>query len=121
MKSVIEVVLETGLISALNIGAIYLAAFVYHLNWSGVMTVMVLASLFTSLLTHMLMSKSMAKIMRTVPAKEVVEDGVAVLVMALLSGLAVLVLLSYRFNLPMALGISILSGVLSVFVRRLLQ
>ena len=121
MKSIVEVTIEIVLISALNIAAVYVAAFVYPLNWSGILTVMVIASVFTSLLSHMLLSKSMTQVLKSAPVKEVVEDGVAVMAVALFSGLAVLAILSRRFNLPMALGISLLSGLLSALIRRLLQ
>jgi hypothetical protein len=50
-----------------------------------------------------------------------VGDGVAVLLVALISSFAVLIVLSYRFNLPMALGISLLSGLISSLLRHLLS
>jgi hypothetical protein len=50
-----------------------------------------------------------------------ISEGLSVLIVALVSSIAVLAILIYRFNLPMALGISLLSGLLSSFVRHLLS
>ena len=50
-----------------------------------------------------------------------ISEGLSVLIVALVSSIAVLGILIYRFNLPMALGISLLSGLLSSFVRHLLS
>lgn len=120
MKPATEVLVESLLIAALNVVAVYLAAFVYGLNWSGILTVMVLASILTAGMSHYLLPKAAAKLLKDTPLKGVVEDGLAVLAIALFSSLAVLIILSYRFNLPMALGISLLSGILSALIRRLL-
>jgi hypothetical protein len=118
MKGTTEVTLETILISALNIAAVYAAAFTYNLNWSGVMTVMIIASLLTATVTHFVLSKAMAVKTRT---EAVISEGLSVLAVALLSSLAILIILVQRFNLPQALGISLLSGILSSLIRHLLS
>ena len=114
MKDATEVTLETVLISVLNIGVVYLAAFTYKLNWGGVMTTMVLASLLTAGVTHFILSKLMAVKAR---AGALISEGLGIMGVALISSLAVLVILTKRFNLPEALGISLLSGVLTSLVR----
>lgn len=118
MKRTTEVTLETILISALNVAAVYAAAFTYKLNWSGVTIVMIVASLLTAIITHFVLSKSM-------PVKAqhgaVISEGLSVLTVALLSSLAILIMLVQRFNLPEALGISLLSGLLSSLIRHLLS
>lgn len=118
MKGTTEVTLETILISALNIAAVYAAAFTYKLNWSGVMTVMIIASLLTATVTHFVLSKAMAVKAR---AEAVISEGLSVLAVAILSSLAILIILVQRFNLPEALGISLLSGILSSLIRHLLS
>jgi hypothetical protein len=117
MKNTTEVTLETLLVSLLNVGAVYLAAFTYQLNWSGVLTVMILASVLTAGATHFILLK-----MRTFKARteQLVSEGLSVLLVALLSSLAVLIILTNRFNFPMALGIALLSGMLSSLLRHLL-
>ena len=117
MKGTTEVTLETILISALNIAAVYAAAFTYKLNWSGVMTVMIVASLFTAMATHFVLSKLMAVKGR---AEVILSEGLGVLGVALLSSIAVLIILTQRFNLPEALGISLLSGILTTLIRHLM-
>lgn len=117
MKDTTEVTLEILLVSVLNVIAVYLAAFTYHLNWTGVLGVMVLASVLTAGVTHFLLVKMMTIKAR---AEQLVSEGLSVLLVALASSLAVLVILSYRFNLPMALGISLISGLLSSLLRHLL-
>jgi len=114
MKSPNELTLETLLISALNITAIYVAAFVYKLNWTGVLTVMVLASIFTAIITHIILSKVAIKDDKTL------NEGAGVLGISLFSSLAILVILVQRFDFPEALGISFLTGLLSSFARHLL-
>jgi hypothetical protein len=117
MKDTTEVTMETVLISALNIAAVYIAAFSYKLDWIGVMTVMIVASLFTAGVTHFILSKMMAVKQR---AGAIISEGLSVLTVALLSSLAVLIILTKRFNLPQALGISLLSGLLTSLIRHLM-
>jgi len=114
MKDTTEVTLETILISVLNIAAVYVAAFTYRLNWAGVMTVMVLSSLLTAGVTHFILSKLMAVKAR---GGAVISEGLGLMGIALLSSLAVFIILTKRFNIPEALGISLLSGVLSSLIR----
>jgi len=116
MKTINEVTLETLLISILNIVVVYIAAFTYKLHWKGVLTVMVLASVLTAGVTHIILSKlSLIK-----QHSQTINEGIAVLGVALLSSVAVLTILTIRFDLPEAIGISVLSGLLSVLVRHLL-
>ena len=117
MKAIAEVTVETILISVINIFVVYLAAFTYKLNWMGVLTVMVLASLLTASITHIVLSKMTSLKKYT---DYMISDGLSVLTVTLLSSLAVLFILTERFNLPEALGISLLSGLLSSLARHLL-
>lgn len=114
MKGTTEVTLETILVSALNIAVVYLAAFTYKLDWFGVLTVIVISSLFTAGLTHLILSKIVAAKQRT---EALISEGLGVLGVALISSLAVLFILAKRFNLPEALGISLLSGLLTSLLR----
>lgn len=117
MKAVSEVTIETILVSVFNIGIVYVAAFTYKLNWTGVLTVMVLASLLTATTTHLIISK-LTYLQHRIDT--MISDGLSVLTVALLSSVAVLIILTKRFNLPEALGISLLSGLLSALARHLL-
>jgi hypothetical protein len=116
MKNTNEMSLETIVVTVLNVVAVYLAAFTYRLNWSGVLTVMVFASLFTAVITHVLVSKITAAKDKT---EEWISDTLGVMGVAMISSIAVLTLLTVRFNLPQALGISLLSGILTAFLRHL--
>ena len=118
MKTATEVSLETILVSALNVAAVYAAAFTYKLNWTGVMTVMILASLLTAGVTHMVLSKMMALKGR---AEMMVNEGLGVMGVGLVASLAILVILVQRFNLPEALGIALLSGMLTSLARHLMN
>lgn len=118
MKGTTEVTLETILISALNIAAVYVAAFTYKLNWTGVMTVMIIASLITATITHFVLTKAVAIKGRV---ETVISEGLSVLAVALLSSIAILIILTKRFNFAEALGISLLSGVLTSLIRHLLS
>jgi hypothetical protein len=117
MKGTTEITFETILISVLNVAAVYMAAFTYKLNWVGVMTVMVLASLLTAGITHFILAKIMSVKNR---AEFMISEGLGVLGVAILSSLAVLIILVQRFNLPEALGISLLSGILTSLIRHLM-
>jgi hypothetical protein len=117
MKGTTEVTMETILISVLNVAAVYIAAFTYKLNWVGVMTVMILASLLTAGITHFILAKIMSVKNR---AELMISEGLGVLGIAILSSLAVLIILIQRFNLPEALGISLLSGILTSLIRHLM-
>jgi hypothetical protein len=78
---------------------------------------MIIASLLTATVTHFLISKAMAVKVRS---EAVISEGLSVLAVALLSSLAILIILVQRFNLPEALGIALLSGLLSTLIRHLL-
>jgi hypothetical protein len=118
MKGTTEVTLETILISVLNVAIVYLAAFTYRLEWSGVLTVMILASLFTAVVTHFVVSKIVAVKSRT---ETLISEGLGIMGVAILSAIAVLVILTRRFNFPQALGISLLSGILSSLIRHMMS
>jgi len=117
MKNTTEVALESLLVSSLNVSAVYLAAFTYQLSWSGVLTVMIIASALTAFATHLIILTGAPVKART---EQVVSEGLSVILVALLSSLAVFIILCYRFNVPMALGISLLSGILSSLLRHLM-
>jgi hypothetical protein len=114
MKGTTELFLETLLISAINVFAVYTAAFNYRLGWMGVMAVMIVASLLTASVVHFLMAKSMGALGR---GGMNVDEGLATLLVAGGSSIAILVFLTQRFNFPEALGIALLSGGLSSFLR----
>lgn len=118
MRDSTEVLLETAVMSALNIAAVYVAAFTYHLNWSGVMIVMIAASLITASVTHVIISKMKNTDVRNLDMK--LSEAVGALLIALVSGLAVFMILIDRFDFPSALGISLLSGVLSSLIRHII-
>jgi hypothetical protein len=117
MKGTNEVTLEMILVSVLNVAAVYIAAFTYKLNWKGVLSVMILASLLTATVTHIIITKLMAVKSRT---EALISEGVGIMGVALISSLAVLIILTQRFNFPEALGISLLSGILSSLIRHML-
>lgn len=114
MKSTTEVVLETALVCGLNVAFAYFSALVYQLSWSGVLTVMVIGSLFTALFTHFVISKSLAS---KQPTKSLIGEGVSVFAVAIISAIAVLFVLTRRFSFAQALGISVSSGLISSFIR----
>ena len=120
MKNTTEILVEILLVSFLNIVVVYLAAFTYALNWSGVLTVMVFASVITASISHYLLAKWLSRSLNDSKVKTMVSEGGGVLMVALFSSLAVLLVLTRRFNLPMALGISLLSGFFSSLLRHLL-
>jgi|UniRef100_A0A6C0BG89 fructose-specific phosphotransferase system IIC component len=109
------IILETLSISALNVAAVYIAAISYELRWSEVTMFMVLSSIITAGLSRFILSK-MTKRNNTR-----MDTMMGILVIALFSSLAVFMILIYRFNVPMALGISLLSGILTSFIRHLIN
>jgi hypothetical protein len=104
-------------ISALNVAAVYIAAISYQLGWSEVVIFMVFASVITAGLSRLIVSKMTKRDIASTQMGTIVGT----LVIALLSSLAVFIILIYRFNVPMALGMSLLSGILTSFVRHLIN
>jgi fructose-specific phosphotransferase system IIC component len=111
------IILETLSISALNVAAVYIAAISYELRWSEVTMFMVLSSIITAGLTRFILSKMTKRDM----ASTRMDTIMSILVIALFSSLAVFTILIYRFNVPMALGISLLSGILTSFIRHIIN
>ena len=122
MKSHVEIALEIGAISVLNVIAVYVAAFVYHLNWWGILSVIVVSTLLTAYLSHIFVSKVKNRAIELHNTLNItgISDDSAVLSITLATSLAVLIILSFRFNLPMALGISMISGVETMFWKKVL-
>lgn len=118
MKPATEIAIEIGAISVLNVLAVYIAAFVYHLNWWGILSVMVVSSLLTAFLSHIFVSKVRAK--NQIPDSVYINEDSSVIIITLATSLAVLIILAFHFNLPMALGISLLSGIETVFWKKIL-
>ena len=104
-------------ISALTVVAVYIAAISYQLGWSEVVIFMVFASVITAGLSRLIVSKMTKRDIASTQMGTIVGT----LVIALLSSLAVFIILIYRFNVPMALGMSLLSGILTSFVRHLIN
>lgn len=109
------IILETLSISALNVAAVYIAAISYELRWSEVTMFMVLSSVITAGLTRFILLKM------TKRDNTRMDTMMGILVIALFSSLAVFMILIYRFNVPMALGMSLLSGILTSFIRHLIN
>ena len=118
MKPATEIALEIGAISVLDVAAVYVAAFIYHLNWWGILTVMIVSSLLTAYLSHIFVSKVKAK--KHIPDSVYIKEGSSVVIITLATSLAVLIILAFHFNLPMALGISLLSGIETMFWKKIL-
>jgi hypothetical protein len=111
------VLLEISIVSACNVAAVYIAAIVYQLDWSNVVAVMVLASFITAWLSRLILSKMKRKVL----TQTTLGEGLSALLIALLSSITVFIILIYRFNLPMALGMSLLSGIVTSIIRYLLR
>ena len=118
MKSATDVMLESVLVATINLVAVYLATFTYRLSWFGVLTVMVVASLFTAGITHFIISKTIGIASRT---QTMINESVGVAGVALVSIIVLLVILTQRFNFPEALGIAVLSGVLTAFLHHFIS
>jgi hypothetical protein len=112
------ILLELSIISACNVAAVYIAAIVYELEWSSVVSVMVVASLITVWLARLVISKMGTKKIIT---ETTLGESLTALLIALLSSIIVFIILIYRFNLPMAVGMSLLSGIVTSIIRQLLQ
>jgi hypothetical protein len=111
------VTFEALAISSLNVVAVYIAAISYHLGWSEVVMFMVFASIITASLSRLIVSKMTKRDIASTQMGTIVET----LAIGLLSSLAVFMILIYRFNVPMALGMSLLSAILTSFVRQLIN
>jgi len=111
------ITLETLAISALNVAAVYISAISYELSWSEVTMFMVLSSVITAGLTRLILSKMTKRDIASTQLNTIMGT----LVIALISSLIVFMILIYRFNIPMALGISLLSGILTSFIRHIIN
>ena len=109
--------LESLSIAAFNVFAVYIAAISYSLPWASVLMVMVLVSFITASIVRLLLSKATKKDI----ANTTVGTVKSTVLVALISSLAIFIILSYRFNIPMALGISFLSGFLTALLRHLIK
>ena len=111
-----EVTLEVAAVSCVNVGIIYAAAFSYHLDWRGMTAVIVLASFLTASLNQLVLKKiSTTK----ADATELLSEAMGILIISMISGLAVFIILIFRFTFLTAIGLSVLSGVALSLLRML--
>jgi len=104
MKGIIEILL----VSSLNLFIVYVAAFVYNMGWYGVTWTIVISSLITATLTHIIMAKQ-AEMHHKRDSPETMK--LTMFLTSLISSLAVFIMLLYRFDIRWAIGLSILIGV----------
>jgi hypothetical protein len=131
------IILETISVSVLNVTAIILATYVFKLGWHGILIVMLFASLFTAWIVTIIVSKAGSNILNSPNSEQLdisltnilnltdaithkITDGNRVLIISGLSSLAVLLILTHRFNFPTALGIALLSGIETMWWREFL-
>jgi fructose-specific phosphotransferase system IIC component len=100
-----------------NVIAVYIAAISYSLPWASVLMVMVLVSFITASIMRLVLSKMTKRDI----ARTTVRSIKSTVLIALISSFAIFIILSYRFNIPMALGISFLSGILTALLRHLMK
>jgi fructose-specific phosphotransferase system IIC component len=110
-------ILESLSIAAFNVIAVYIAAISYSLPWASVLMVMVIVSFITASVVRLLLSKMNKKDL----SNTTVSSIKSTVLIALISSFAIFIILSYRFNIPMALGISFLSGFLTALLRHLMK
>ena len=109
--------LESLTISAFNVITVYIAAISYSLPWPSVLMTMVLVSFITASMMRFILSKMTKRDI----ARTTVRSIKSTVLIALISSFAIFIILSYRFNVPMALGISFLSGILTALLRHLMK
>lgn len=111
-----EVVLEVAVVAFVNVFVIYTAAFSYSLDWRSMTGVIVLASFLTaSFNSFFLKNISMTK----ADEGALIGEAMGILLVSALSSLAIFIVLVYRFDFWMALGLSLLSGFLLSMIRKL--
>ena len=111
-----EVTLEVAAVASINVFIVYMAAFSYQLDWRGMVAVIVLASFLTASLNSLFLKNiSVTKI----DERALMAEGMGILLVSILSSLAVFLVLVFRFNFAMAIGLSLLSGLLLSMVRKL--
>ena len=111
-----EVVVEVAAVALVNVMIIYTAAFQYSLDWRGMTGIIVLASFLTASLNSLFL-----KHIHMTKADEgtLIGEAIGILIMAMLSSLAIFIILVYRFDFLTAIGLSVLSGILLSLVRML--
>ena len=112
-----KLLFELLIMCVLNIGVVYMAAFHYRLSWACVVGAMSIASIATAMLTDKLSSTTVF----FMGGRKSVSEALGSLLLAAGCSIAVLVILTKRFNFPEALGISLLAGGLTSFLRFLFK
>lgn len=111
-----EVTLEVAVVAFVNVVIVYMAAFSYQLDWRGMVAVIVVASFLTASLNSLFLKNiSVTKI----DERALMAEGMGILLISALSSLAVFIVLVYRFNFMMAIGMSLFSGLLLSLIRAL--
>jgi len=117
MQENIEIILENTVSSVIKVIAVYISTIVYNLHWHKILIVMLVVSILTASLTHIFISKITENDGKIILSES--ENNI-LLIITFVASLLILIILSVHFNFPMAVGISLLSGLETVFWKRML-
>jgi len=110
------VLAEVATTTMIYLIAVYYAAFSYHLEWSGMVGVIVLASIVTAYLNRFLLLMTP---MGKTKEGEMIVVAIGTIIMYMLSSLIVFIILAYRFSLLTAVGLSMLSGFILYLFKKM--
>lgn len=106
---------EITITTLIYLFAIYYALFSYRVEWSGMVGVIVISSIVTAYLNRFLLLTT--PIGKTNEG-EMITVIIGILALYILSYLAVLVMLVYRFDFAIGVGLSLLSGMILYLFKR---
>jgi hypothetical protein len=111
-----EVTVEVAAVAFINVFIVYMAAFSYKLDWRGMVAVIVMASILTASLNSLFLKNIRVT---KIDERALMAEGMGILLISVLSSLAIFIVLVSRFNVMMAIGMSLFSGLLLSMVRSL--
>ena len=117
MKEKTTIILENTVSSVIKVVAVYISTIVYNLHWHKILIVMLVVSILTASITHISLSKITENNGKITLSES--ENNI-LLSITFVASLLILIILSVHFNFPMAVGISLLSGLETVFWKRML-
>lgn len=116
MMGLNKVFFEALVIAVVNVVAVYMGAFTYKLSWEGMVLLMAVVALLSGYLAHFFSIRNDMRL-----TNMMVSDATGILTVAGLSSIAVLIVLTMKYNLPSALGIALLSGGVAAFARSIVR
>ncbi len=114
----------TAILSILNIFIVYAAAFKYKVAWYSMIAIMAIATTLYSMIQRFFITKSVATPVIDKKDSDLfsnISSSIIVLIIGLVVSISILIILSMRFSFLKGISMTIISGLISRIMGKMLS